>query len=131
MLAGGEGGRGGATIAPNYPPTHTHRYMHMHYPFHPISPPTQTHSQTHAFALLPGRNDHGQLGDGSTTDSAVPLEMSGANTWSAVSAGAYHTCGLKTSGALFCWGELGWGVGMCVVVAGRGMREWMKYEILV
>ena len=62
-----------------------------------------------------GSNRSGQLGDGSTTDRAVPVAVSGGGTWSAVSAGFVHTCGLKTSGALLCWGEggvgkSGWGV---------------------
>ncbi len=55
----------------------------------------------HPFA---GGNEYGQLGDGSTTGSAVPVAVSGAGTWAAVSAGGGHTCGLKSGGALFCWG---------------------------
>ena len=52
-----------------------------------------------------GRNDHGQLGDGTTTDRSTPVEVSGAATdWAAVSTGARHTCAVKTSGRLFCWG---------------------------
>jgi hypothetical protein len=61
----------------------------------------------HPFA---GGDTYGALGNGSTTDSAVPVAVSGGGTWSAVSAGWQHTCGLKTGGTLFCWG--GWvGVG--------------------
>ncbi len=68
----------------------------------------------HPFA---GWNGFGQLGDGSTTDRALPVAVSADGTWSAVSAGTYHTCGLKTDGALFCWGELGvcgWGASSLV-----------------
>jgi hypothetical protein len=57
-----------------------------------------------------GSNDAGELGDGSYTDSEVPVAVSGGGTWSAVSASWHHTCGVKTGGALFCWGALasGW-----------------------
>lgn len=55
-----------------------------------------------------GRNTYGQLGDGSTTDSAVPTEvrMDGVlsgKTVTAISAGSYHTCVLA-SGTPICWG---------------------------
>ena len=48
-----------------------------------------------------GRNDRGQLGDGTMADSATPLSVSA--TWTGLSIGRYHTCGLQ--GAVFrCWG---------------------------
>ncbi len=58
---------------------------------------------------ISGLNGDGQLGEGSGsgTYSAVPVEVLGDGTWSAVSAGLFHTCGVETGGALFCWGELG------------------------
>jgi hypothetical protein len=64
-----------------------------------------------------GANIHGQLGDGSTANSAVPVAVSGGGTWSAVSTGWNHTCGLKSGGALFCWGESG-GVGHLYISSG-------------
>jgi hypothetical protein len=72
--------------------------------------------------MMAGSNENGQLGDGSTTDSAVPVAVSGGGTWLAVSAGnkygSSYTCGLKTGGALFCWGVLrgGEGVLLCMYV---------------
>ncbi len=60
----------------------------------------------HPFA---GGNAYGQLGDGSTTASIVPVAVLGGGTWSAVSAGGFFTCGLKTGSSLFCWGEDGEG----------------------
>jgi alpha-tubulin suppressor-like RCC1 family protein len=46
----------------------------------------------------------GQLGDGSTLDRATPVAVSGGLTFTSITAGAFHTCGLVAGGAAFCWG---------------------------
>lgn len=53
-----------------------------------------------------GTNNNGQLGDGSTNQSEVPIAVSLPDgvTLSSLSAGAYHTCGLTDAGAAYCWG---------------------------
>ncbi len=53
-----------------------------------------------------GRNSNGQLGIGSVTPSASssPLRVAGSQSFTAVTAGAFHTCALATSGAAYCWG---------------------------
>ena len=57
-----------------------------------------------------GDNGYGQLGDGTTADSPVPVQVSGQVTgWAAVSAGAIHTCAVKVDHALWCWGDNGYG----------------------
>ena len=52
-----------------------------------------------------GDNGHGQLGNGATTDSSVPVDVVGlAGGFSTVSAGDRHTCARTTEGAVKCWG---------------------------
>lgn len=55
-----------------------------------------------------GRNFSGQLGDNSTIDQPVPkkiLPPTPNTTWTAASAGAAHTCGRLSDGAIACWGS--------------------------
>ncbi len=51
-----------------------------------------------------GKNDLGQLGDGSTTERHVPVAVSGGGSYASLNAGNGHTCGLTTTGAAYCWG---------------------------
>jgi alpha-tubulin suppressor-like RCC1 family protein len=53
-----------------------------------------------------GWNADGQLGNG-TRDSAshkTPIAVSGGLTFSLITTGYYHTCGLTTGNKLYCWG---------------------------
>ncbi|MGE0440899.1 MAG: hypothetical protein AB7L66_09885 [Gemmatimonadales bacterium] len=48
-----------------------------------------------------GDNTSGQLGNGSTTSSSVPVTV---GSFATVSAGFAHTCALTAAGEAFCWG---------------------------
>jgi alpha-tubulin suppressor-like RCC1 family protein len=53
-----------------------------------------------------GLNDHGQLGNGSTTNSSTAVVVTGlSGAATAISGGNNHTCVLITGGAMQCWGR--------------------------
>ena len=56
-----------------------------------------------------GRNDRGQLGNGTQADSRVPVPVSHPTSFKAVSAGDAHTCAIDVAGELYCWGDNGRG----------------------
>ncbi|HET6837704.1 MAG TPA: Ig-like domain-containing protein [Gemmatimonadales bacterium] len=51
-----------------------------------------------------GRNTHGQLGDGTTTDRTAPVAVEGSHVFTRITAGKAHTCGLTTAAQIYCWG---------------------------
>jgi alpha-tubulin suppressor-like RCC1 family protein len=53
-----------------------------------------------------GRNDHGQLGNASTTSPLpIAVDVSGLAGVAKLSAGTGHTCALKTDETVWCWGR--------------------------
>lgn len=54
-----------------------------------------------------GDNSRGQLGNGSSGSTPVgTMTRIGADSdWGQLSAGAEHTCGIRTGNALYCWGD--------------------------
>lgn len=52
-----------------------------------------------------GLNNHGQLGDGTTTSKWIPIDASGLATGiTSVTAGLDYTCALGAAGGVKCWG---------------------------
>lgn len=53
-----------------------------------------------------GGNGLGQLGDGGPGGgiSASPMPVVGGHSFAELAAGAFHTCGITSSGAAYCWG---------------------------
>lgn len=64
--------------------------------------------QTHGTIWCWGRNDHGQLGDGTHNDRATAVQVrQGRGFFTAaksVAAGGSDTCGLTSDGGVWCWG---------------------------
>ena len=60
---------------------------------------------TNGEAMCWGRNNYGQLGDGTTTNRNVPTPVvSLGTTIRSISGGLNHTCAITTGGAAKCWG---------------------------
>ncbi|HEX4419207.1 MAG TPA: hypothetical protein VH165_14950, partial [Kofleriaceae bacterium] len=54
-----------------------------------------------------GRNSHGELGDGSTTDRVSPVEVTAMSLpkLTAISGGGEHTCAIGADHSVWCWGR--------------------------
>jgi alpha-tubulin suppressor-like RCC1 family protein len=54
-----------------------------------------------------GSDSDGQLGNGSSTtaDQGLPQQIGSLSDWKTVSAGRVHTCAIRGSGYLYCWGS--------------------------
>ncbi len=59
--------------------------------------------------MASGRNDHGQLGDGATIKSAIPVKVIGLSEATAVSVDVSHSMALKKGGVLYTWGSNAYG----------------------
>jgi hypothetical protein len=52
-----------------------------------------------------GKNDKGQLGDGTTTDRDSPVSVGMFGGWESIAAGTTHSAGIKAGGSLWTWGS--------------------------
>lgn len=52
-----------------------------------------------------GFNSDGEIGDGTTTSTSVPIAVSGISGASAVGVGSYHSCAVTNAGVVKCWGR--------------------------
>lgn len=56
-----------------------------------------------------GRNDQGQLGDGTRTWTGIPVAVAGLGSVVTVTAGHAHSCALLADGSVRCWGSNAFG----------------------
>ncbi|MBN2161226.1 MAG: hypothetical protein JW807_17695 [Spirochaetes bacterium] len=57
-----------------------------------------------------GRNTYGELGNGTSSDfQNTPTPVSGGHSFSAITTGYYHTCGITDTGDAYCWGYNNYG----------------------
>ena len=56
-----------------------------------------------------GANTSGELGDGTSTNRATPVAVTGGRTFKQLVAGSMHTCGLTSAGDAYCWGYNAYG----------------------
>ncbi len=87
----------------------------------------------HSCAVLSGRtvmcwgkNDSGQLGDGTTTNRTTPVFVSGLSNVENIAAGGSHTCAVtRDDGLVYCWGQNALGQ------LGTGTREGSTTPVLI
>jgi alpha-tubulin suppressor-like RCC1 family protein len=51
-----------------------------------------------------GRNNYGQLGIGTTVNTAVKTQVGTASNWQNIEGGQFHTVAIKSDGSLWTWG---------------------------
>jgi len=55
-----------------------------------------------------GRNEGGEVGDGSTENRAIPTQVAGGHSFTSISVGVDMACALTAAGEPWCWGRGDW-----------------------
>jgi alpha-tubulin suppressor-like RCC1 family protein len=61
--------------------------------------------QTNRHVSCWGANGEHQLGDGGTTPSDEPFEVSGIGNATSIASGFFHSCAVRAGGTVACWGR--------------------------
>ncbi len=56
-----------------------------------------------------GRNNYGQIGDGTAITRRTPVQVPGIEDVTAIVAGREHSCALRSGGSVVCWGRNNYG----------------------
>ncbi len=56
-----------------------------------------------------GRNNEGQIGNGTTINQLIPIQIGTDNDWIAVGTGDYNSIALKSNGTIWTWGKNDYG----------------------
>ena len=76
-----------------------------------------------------GLNDHGQLGDGSTRSSSIPIPIRSERRFDSVSIGVSGACGLTVNGEVLCWGRND--LGLIGDAKSRGLSDFRSPQKIV
>lgn len=52
-----------------------------------------------------GYNELGNLGNGTTVDSNIPIQIGTDSDWESIASGGGYSCGIKSNGTLWAWGR--------------------------
>ena len=69
-----------------------------------------------------GKNDAGQLGDGTTVDRTVPVRVATTLVFRSLAFGPAMVCGLTPDGLAYCWGRVGGSPGQPPTLVPGGIR---------
>ena len=73
-----------------------------------------------------GYDNSGQLGDGATKSSSVPVSVKGVANVVSMTAGSDHSCVLMVGGTVKCWGDNGFGQLGTARLSSRSSPSWSR-----
>ena len=106
LLGGQHVGRAGQRLLARLPFRRQYRAGYLRK--HQYGAPVQR-GLTAGLGLLWGDNTSGLVGDGTNIRRLTPVPIASQLTFTTISAGGFHACGLTTAGAVYCWGSNAFG----------------------